>query len=74
MVGEMPGFIGPWGIIIIVLLIVVLYGPKRLPGIGRSLGRGVRELKDSFGNDDEKVEPEQATGRSARPRNPESTA
>jgi sec-independent protein translocase protein TatA len=69
----MPGWIGPWGIIIIVVLIAVLYGPKRLPGIGRSIGRGVRELKDSFGNDDEQVESEQAAGRDARPRNSEST-
>jgi sec-independent protein translocase protein TatA len=69
----MPGWIGPWGIIIIIVLVAVLYGPKRLPELGRSLGRGVRELKGSFGNDDEKAESEQATGRTKRPENPEST-
>jgi sec-independent protein translocase protein TatA len=69
----MPGWIGPWGIIIIVALIVLLYGPKRLPEMGRSLGRGVRELKGSFGNDDESP-PEHAADPDARPRSSDRTS
>jgi len=38
-----------WQELIIVLLIVlVLFGPKRLPEVGRSLGNGIREFKDSL--------------------------
>ena len=42
----MPGLGAPELIIIMVIALVVL-GPKRLPEAGRSLGRGMREFKDS---------------------------
>jgi len=39
---------------VIVLVLLLVFGPKRLPEMGRSLGRGMREFKDSItGNDDE---------------------
>ena len=42
-------------ILIVVLLIFLLFGVKRFPEMGRSLGRGMREFKDAIGggNDDE---------------------
>jgi TatA/E family protein of Tat protein translocase len=43
------GNIGAWEIALIVLVILLIFGPKRLPGMGRSLGRGMREFKDSVG-------------------------
>ena len=43
----MPGWIGPWKIVVLVLIALLVFGPKRLPEIGRSLGRGMREFKDS---------------------------
>jgi sec-independent protein translocase protein TatA len=43
-----------WQELIVVLLIVlVLFGPKRLPEIGSSLGRGIRGFKDSLGGRDQ---------------------
>jgi sec-independent protein translocase protein TatA len=46
--------IGPWEIILLLLLALLLFGAKRLPEIGRSLGRGMREFKDSVsGKDDD---------------------
>ena len=39
--------IGPWEIILLLLLALLLFGAKRLPEIGRSLGTGMREFKDS---------------------------
>ena len=42
------GTLGLWGIIIIVGLIVLLYGAKRLPDMARSLGRSSREFKDAL--------------------------
>ena len=49
----------PWADVLIVLLIVVLFfGPKRLPTLGRSLGQGFREFKDGItGKSDEHEEP-----------------
>jgi sec-independent protein translocase protein TatA len=43
---HMPN-IGPWEIILLLLLALLLFGAKRLPEIGRSLGTGMREFKDS---------------------------
>jgi sec-independent protein translocase protein TatA len=49
--------IGPMELIIVLVVAVVILGPKRLPGAARSMGRGVREFKDSVtgitGRDDE---------------------
>ena len=46
--------IGPGEIVLLLLLALLLFGAKRLPEIGRSLGKGMREFKDSVsGKDDE---------------------
>jgi sec-independent protein translocase protein TatA len=42
------GNIGVWEVILLLLVMLVLFGPKRLPEMGRSLGRGMREFKDSL--------------------------
>ena len=47
----MPGFIGLPEIIGLALLALVLFGPKRLPEMGRGLGKGLREFKDSVSGD-----------------------
>ena len=55
--------VGPWEIILLLLLALLLFGAKRVPEIGRSLGRGMREFKDSVSGkerdddrDDDRVE------------------
>jgi sec-independent protein translocase protein TatA len=47
----MPGFIGLPELIILGLVVLLVFGPKRLPEMGRSLGRGMREFKDSVTGD-----------------------
>jgi sec-independent protein translocase protein TatA len=55
----MPGSIGWQGAVVLVLVLLLVFGPKRLPEMGRSLGRGMREFKDSIsGNDSGDSEPE----------------
>jgi sec-independent protein translocase protein TatA len=44
------GNLGPWEIALIVLVIMLLFGAKKLPEIGRSMGRGIREFKDTVGD------------------------
>ena len=39
---------GPLEIGIVLLIALVVFGPKRLPDLGRSLGSGMREFKDSI--------------------------
>jgi sec-independent protein translocase protein TatA len=48
--------IGISGLIIILVVALLIFGPKRLPEIGRSLGRGMREFKDSVSGKDDKPE------------------
>ena len=39
--------VGPLEIGLVLLVVLVIFGPKRLPDLGRNLGRGMREFKDS---------------------------
>jgi sec-independent protein translocase protein TatA len=50
----MPFGVGIWEVAILLLVALLVFGPKRLPEMGRSLGRGMREFKDSIsGNDND---------------------
>ncbi len=40
--------IGPMEIILVLVIALVILGPKRLPEAGRSIGKGMREFKDSI--------------------------
>jgi sec-independent protein translocase protein TatA len=52
----MPFNIGPMELIVVLIIALVVLGPKKLPEVGKSLGKGMREFKDSISgmaNDDE---------------------
>lgn len=49
----MPFGIGVWELLILLLVLLLVFGPKRLPEMGRSLGKGMREFKDSITGNDE---------------------
>jgi sec-independent protein translocase protein TatA len=53
----MPFGIGVWEIAILLLVALLVFGPKRLPEMGRSLGKGMREFKDSVTGKDEDDDP-----------------
>ncbi len=44
----MPGSIGPGELIIVLVIALIILGPKKLPEVGRSVGKGMREFKDSL--------------------------
>ena len=56
----MPFSVGPMELVIVLIIALIILGPKRLPEAGKSLGRGMREFKNSIagmtGNDDENEE------------------
>jgi sec-independent protein translocase protein TatA len=57
---------GPLEIGLILLIVLVIFGPKRLPGLGKQLGRGMREFKESItgeskDDDDDGTPSKQAT-------------
>ncbi len=43
----MIGNLGAWEVILIFLVVLLLFGAKRLPEIGASLGKGIREFKSA---------------------------
>jgi sec-independent protein translocase protein TatA len=50
--------VGPMELAIVLVVALIVLGPKRLPEVGRSLGNGIREFKDSLsnpGHDDDDV-------------------
>lgn len=55
--------IGPLEIVLVIVVLLVIFGPKRLPSLGKSLGTGMREFKDSITGDDKDDETTDATGR-----------
>jgi sec-independent protein translocase protein TatA len=57
----MIGLSSPTHIVLLLLIALLLFGSKRLPEIGRSLGHGMREFKDSVsGSDDHEMHISQA--------------
>lgn len=46
----MPFGIGPWELLIILFIVLLLFGAKRVPEMGRSLGSGMREFKEGITN------------------------
>ena len=59
-----PGWVGPGEIIILLIVALLVFGPKKLPEMGRSIGKGMREFKSSLSgsDDDDDVTPELRRG------------
>ena len=56
----MPFNIGPMELVVVLAIALIVLGPKKLPEVGKSLGRGMREFKDSLSNmstDDDNDDP-----------------
>jgi sec-independent protein translocase protein TatA len=51
--------IGPMELIIVLAIALIVLGPKKLPEVGRSIGEGMREFKDSISGDKRKDEEEE---------------
>jgi sec-independent protein translocase protein TatA len=48
---------GPMELVVVMVVALLVFGPKRLPELGKSLGSGMRTFKDSLSGDDEKEDP-----------------
>jgi sec-independent protein translocase protein TatA len=62
-----------WQVAIVLVIALIVFGPKRLPELGKSLGTGMREFKDSISgkNDDEKAEQAKLEMQSSQPQPPQ---
>jgi sec-independent protein translocase protein TatA len=60
----MPGNIGLPEILVVLVIALIIFGPKRLPELGKSLGKGIREFRSSIGghDDDDDEKPELESG------------
>ncbi len=54
MLSVFLGMIGPWQIAIIVVLVLLLFGGRKIPELMRGLGGGIKEFKDAVKEDEEK--------------------
>ena len=45
--------IGPWQIVLLVVLVVLLFGGRKIPELMRGLGTGIKEFKDASKEDDD---------------------
>ena len=48
--------VGPLEVVVLLIIVLIIFGPKRLPEMGRSLGRGIREFRHSINKDDSSAE------------------
>jgi sec-independent protein translocase protein TatA len=51
--------VGPLEIAVVLIIVLIIFGPKRLPELGRSMGRGIREFRGSLGGDDDEDDVEE---------------
>jgi TatA/E family protein of Tat protein translocase len=74
------GNIGPLEIVVVLIIALIVFGPKRLPELGNSLGRGIREFRSTVTGekqDDEEpqaIEASPASGPAAQRANEAETA
>jgi len=66
--------IGPLELAIVLIIALVIFGPKRLPDLGKSLGSGMREFKDSITGKDEDEKQLEETKREMTKQSPATTA
>lgn len=51
------GALSPWHIAIVVIIALVIFGPKKLPELGRSVGSGIRDFRKGMAGEDDAPKP-----------------
>lgn len=50
------GMIGPWQIAVVVALVLLMFGGKKIPELMKGLGTGIKEFKDATKTEEEEIE------------------
>jgi sec-independent protein translocase protein TatA len=53
--------VGPLEIAVVLVIALVVFGPKRLPELGKSMGKGIREFRGSLSMDDKDDTPAESS-------------
>jgi sec-independent protein translocase protein TatA len=67
------GILQPTHLIILLAVVLILFGPKRLPDAGRALGQGLREFKSSLDHHEGEAADAAITQQAATPAEPDQT-
>ena len=59
--------IGPMELVIVLVIVLLIFGPKRLPSLGKQLGSGMREFKDSISGKDKDEDDDDSERRADAP-------
>ena len=51
--------VGPLEIAVVLVIVLIIFGPKRLPELGKSMGNGIREFKNSLSGEKDEDSPEE---------------
>jgi sec-independent protein translocase protein TatA len=62
----MPGSIGPLELVVVLVIALIVLGPKKLPEVGRSIGNGMREFKESLSGESRHHDDEDPTSLEAK--------
>ena len=62
------GVLQPWHLIVILVIVLIIFGPGKLPDLGQSLGRGIREFKSSVKGEEEAEAAAKADAKSEPPK------
>src|SRR5262245_34874202 len=71
------GVLQPWHLIVILVIVLIVFGPGKLPDLGQSLGRGIREFKSSVKGEEEgegEAKPQASTTTTEPPKGAATTA
>ena len=61
------GVLQPWHLIVILVIVLVVFGPGKLPELGKAMGEGIKELKKATGGDEPAKDAGTATATVAPP-------
>ena len=64
LLGILIGFIGPWQVVLIVAIVLLLFGGKKIPELMKGLGKGMKEFKNATKEDEESSSEEKTDSKS----------
>lgn len=67
MFGILPT-IGPWEIALILIIVLIIFGPGKLPQVGKSIGKAIREFKGSVKEVEDSVKVEDEKDEEKKPK------